>query len=635
MARGTVFDSFYVSNSFVLGTGESTPGSLASFILSSLNIPYRNIAGSPLSGYDVKSQDATNLVKLSLLAEVDTSGEIQAGAFPEVYCGPDGIATKVLAGQEIESPGLIQCFLKNSSNNFISKVDHVLVKGKQPLPTRYYSGSVNVMGNGIPNFYQFNCITGYPTKNPTLATEAWAEFERSTQSKETLDQLKLLARRSLWESLVGYKVTFPDIPRYASFSLSQSTPKILNVPFTSGFNTSLILPVGESLPDGGGIVDISGLSAVGASVLDLVKGSDLLSSFPQLSTETSFDFDDTTYYCLLSDECGLLSISRGTNWFLLPAGDDFVNIILRRGGASKAINEIFNGFDYTVEYFRRKDGSIESISDMISTNIQKEGEPFPAIGAVANYNPFRGEIVAGLGGSNGIEMTSLELSYSISKPSIAVKSTHGDAPTIASQLASHGIIYSAIVVKDAPGPTGWNGQVVYPVSPPDEEGTMYEVDSLIDELEGTVVDMSAPWLGEQGVASLSSKIYGLINGDAGRYVSVSYKAGGYWLLPGMRIPEGVIQTIEFNYNDQDSMSTNINTGPLYYPVGSFPDSKYIKRTESFSRDAWVVAGSNRDGVFIVDVEGLGRYEAINGGLDSIYPGDKVEVRLANVPVERD
>lgn len=630
MARGKDFSGF-IANSFVR-TPVQPAGSIAQMVLTNNNIPFRNVGGSSLPGYDIKSQDCLAMIKLSLLGDGSSNDE----GFPEIYCSRDGVAVTVVAGKDATNTGLKDCFLKTESANFVNKIDHVLVKGKDPLPYRFNKDPIDVMGNGNPISFSFSCPTGYPTKNAALAQEAWAEFERSMQSKETQDLLKAAVRRSQWENLVGYKVTFAPVPSYVSISPSQTCPRIMDVPFTSQFNTVMTIPIGDNLPDQGGIVDISGLNGVGAQVLDLVRGPDLLTAFPQLAEDNSYDFSDPdTYFCLLDHECGLVSISRGTNWFLVPAGGNNAGIILRRGGSSRDANQVFNGFATVVNYFRREDGSIESITDMLNANFSNTGELLPAIGGSARANPFRGEIVAGLGGSVGLELTTLQLSYSISKPSIQVKSPQGDAGVHAANLASRGVLYYPIVVTDTPAATGWNGKIVYPVAPPDEEGQAYDVDSEIDELEGTVLDISAPYCGAEGAAGLSSRIFSLINGDSGQYFSLSYRAGGYNLLPGMRLPEGVIQTIEFNYNDGDIMSTNITTGPLYYPVGSYGDSQYVKRAESFSRDGWVVAGSNADGTFIVNVDGLGRYEAINGELQTIYPGDKVEVRLMNVPVELD
>lgn len=627
MAQGSVITG-YSSGTFGGGTPTS-PKPIASSVLKRNNIPSKNITGSPLTGYDIKAQDSITILKLSLLAD----GQKQS--FPEVYVDADGIPTVVFVGTTLAPINTLKgCFFKTENNTYISRVDHVLVKAKDPLPTRYHGGSVNVMGGGHVNAFGYTCITGNPVKNTSLSQEAWAVFGRSPQSKSTQDMLKALVQRSQWEQLVGYKVSFADMPSYASMSLSQQTPTQIGVPFTNDFNTSMTITLGDNLPDGGGILDISGLNGIGAPVLDLVKGSDLLKLFPDLSNEPFYDFGDTDYYCLLDHDCGIMSINRGTNWYLLAGGGNTANLLLRRSSGSKDTYDAFNSFETSVKYFRRKEAGIATIADMLNANKQLNGSYF-GLGSTAFENPWRGQIVVGIGGNFGIELTNLQLACSIAQPSIQIKSPKGDAVNIASRFASGGIVYSAIIVQDKPAGTGWNGQVVHPPAPPDDEAEAFDVDSPIDELEGTVVDISAPYLGDGGAAQLSSTIHSLINGDAGRYKSYSFKSGGYGILPGMKYDDSYVQSIEFVYSDRDVVATNITTGPRYYPIGSYPDSQYVKRSETITRDARVVAGSNSEGAFIVEVDGLGRYEAINTLIEPIYPGDRVEVRVLNVPVELD
>lgn len=678
MARGSDFTGF-LNNTYgdFVGSSLAPLTSIAELILRRNDIPFReSVGGSSLPGYDIKSQESIAMLKLSLLADGTEEG------FPEIYTDYAGFAIKVIAGKDIKDLGLKQCLLKVETSNFVNKIDHVLVKGKDPLPYRYTKGAINVMGGGAVYPSPPSCITGNTFASKDFGQEAWAGFGSSLQSPAIQASLKAAVRRSQWENLVGYKVRFADVPSYASISLSQSTPRSINIPFSSDFNTVYTLNLGASFPDGGGIVDVSALNATGAAVLDLVKGSDLRQSFtgvfvtkgtsvsgvPQTDPPTftvanlmddisgvgaetassNYKFTDNDFYCLLDHQCGLITISRGTNWFLSSAGGNNASLQLRRGASSLNAEKAFSNFSsnldaQSINYFRRKDGGIANIKDYVTSSIGTNDSPAPGqifntLNGRADTNRNRGTIVEGIGGNNGTEIGSLDLAYTVSQASIAVKSPHGDAAFIASRLTG-GVTYDPIVVADPPAPTGWASSegtiVVYPVAPPDTEGIPTKVESPIEELQGTVMDIAAPYLGEAGVVKLASKISTLINGDNGKTTTLTYRAGGYKLLPGMRIPEGVIQTIEFSYNDGESISTNITTGPLYYPVGSYGDSQYVKRSESFSRDAWVVAGDNSSGTFIVDVAGLGRYEAINGDLQTIYPGDKVEVKLMNVPVELD
>lgn len=638
MTRSASFGNLYL-NSYVSISGPNEPyNSIAEMILQRNNIPYVGIGGSPLIGYDIKSQDSMTILKLSLLAS-----SAEDLGFPEVYCRGDGIATKVNTGEQkaylTDDIDLSYCFLETITSNYKSKIDHVLVKASDPLPTRYSKGPIDITGGGIALYSNFTCQTGIPNKAEAYGHDAWVEFSRSLNSPETQQRLKAAIRRSQWEELVGYRVQIASVPKHANIALSETVPRTISFTVTNLFDTEIQLSLGDPNALDGNIVDISNVVLTGAPILDIIKGSSILKQIPD--PELARDIEPDNYLVLLDHLCGLISLSKGQHWFLLPgAGENTAIIMMRRGGASKESLEAFNELSpiNTKTFRRTKDSGITSILGMLQLNKQTTGEYLPALGGSANSNPPRGRLIPGFS-DKGVEVSKAELCYSISKSSIQVKSHHRDAPAIASSLTG-GIQYTPIATRDAPAATGYasnNGfKAVYPPSPADNEGEKYRVDSEIDELEGTVIDMSAPWTGPETATKLASKIFQFINMDTGFYKSRSYGFGGYNLLPGMILntdPLETIHTIEYEYSDRQSISTNITTGPKYYPIGSWSDSKYVRRSESFTKTGKVIAGSNSIGAFLVNVDGLGAYTAINTLIDSIYPGDRVEVRLLNVPVE--
>lgn len=646
MARGTSYlDDEYIVNNTTGRQPSINSVSIAQLVLDKNGVRYDFGDGSPLTGYDIKAQDCVNMLKLSLLATIEASTPV----FKEVYCKPDGVATVVKVGETVDRSSSLGCLLhKNTLGEFNNKIDHVLVKAKQELPIRSHGGTLSLMGNGFPIYFGYNCGYASNNKNNSLGMEAWAEFERSMQSEETQNLIRTqLVQRSKWQQLVGYKATFAGIPRYASMSISQVTPREAAIPFTNTFDTSIDMYLGNSTPDAGGVFDISNVNALGSQVVSIERGDQLLQNYPDAAQELggSYGFTEFDYYILLDHECSMLSISRGQNWFVLPSSDDHANVVLRASSASLDAWNIYYGFDVedpngishniSRYFFRRRDGRFTKVSDGLK--LSKELSTEIAISTVMFENPYRGEIVVGLGGNNGLELSQLFLHYSISKPSIQIRSPYGDAPAIAATVAAGGVYYSSIVITEKPAGTGWNQseEPIYPPTPPDLEGESYDVDSKIDELEGSVVDMAAPFLSDAGAVNLAHVLDSLIN-ETGTYHSYVYAGGGYNLLPGHTINGNeIIQSIEFTYADKDSVTTNITTGPKYYPVGSYSDSQYVKRSESITRTGLVVAGSNKDGIFIVEVEGRGRYEAILGTIEPVYPGDRVELKIMNVPIEKD
>ena len=636
MARGINFsDTYGVGPDINDGSGNSQ--GIASAILEANAVPFQNVQGSPLIGYDIKSQDCATMLKLSLLAQGFSEGG--DSKFREIYVGRDGIARTVIIG-ESQGTAPQKLILTSQVSSFVNKMDHVLVKGKDPLPLRRNGPTLSVMGAGqVSNWANMSCSIGYFTKAPSIGQEAWAAFETSPQNPTMQEQIKQMVRRSQWEQLVGYKVRIANIPPYASFSVSQTTPQIFGIGLTSDLNDTVATFNVSADPYEGAVIDISNVNMVGSPVVDVVDGETLKANFSAFITDANsglFEFSKDSYYVLLDHQCGLQALSRGENWFVYPNGGlNQAAVFIRSSQASKAIWDIYNGAFNDVYYFRRKDGKIASISDMVQANIEAGNEPLSTSLQGSAYQEYMmGQIIPGLGGRWGIEVFSSHVAYSISKPSIQIRSPFGDAISIAAAVANAGVQYTAIIVDDKPAPTGWNGSVIYPPAPPDDEAEAFNPDSPIDELTGSIIDMSTPFLGEAGVARFSGLIHSLINGDSGKYQSYNYVMGGYSLLPGMKFEDSVVHTIEFNYQDKDSVSTNITTGPLYYNVGSYGDSQYVKRAETISRNGRVLGGSNSTGTFSVHVDGLGTYEAINSLVEPCFPGDRVEVKVLNVPVEK-
>ena len=656
MASGGVASSFYTFSGIV-GKSVGSTEPVARMILNRFigQNGHQNIIGSPLIGYDIKSQDSLTMLRLSLLAE-DPDG------MPELYTRPDGIVVKVTVGiTRIDAPTKEDTLMETTTDNYVDKIDHVLVRARNTLPTRYSRPGVNAMGSGIVTSFRYNCTIGQSFKNQSSQEEAWAEYQRSMQHPTKQRELKERVRRSQWEELVGYRITMPSLPPHVSFSPSQTTPRGHYLPITSDLSARVTLQLGDTVtPEAGGIVDVSGISGVGIPILDIITGEELaVNNYSVDSAGTPVKLSNAAWrnlldqeglsnkltfkdlYILLGTECGVHSISRGENWFLLPGSGNTAVVQLRRSPVSGLATRI-RDLSYNRVFLRSNENNINSVTDGIQLNLNRYGRIFSGPADGMHTTNRSGVIIPGLGGTHGMELTSLILSYSIAKPSFKIQSPHGDAWFWARRVANGGVTYIPIVVQDIPAATGWSESLEpqYPPAPADREGEKYDVESELDELEGSIVELSAPFLDAQGAVGFAHKIKDLINAETGISKNISSKFGPYNALPGMILSEigvgniGFLKSVEFNYSDRDVQAVNLTTGPRYHPIGSYQDSQYIKRTESISRGGKVISGSNRTGTYFVSVEGLGSYEAFKSVLEPIYPGDRVDVTINNYPVEK-
>ena len=608
--------------------------------------------GDPLENYDIKSQDALTMLRLSLLAAVD------GARFVEPYIDVNGKMEAVKIGEDQAPSTPPKCIMKKIYHQFVNKVDHVVVRGSDPLPTRYFSGgSVNLMG-GTGSVYYFNienCASPnaeFTGKN-SVGNEAWVEFSRSPQSVQTQEALRGLVDRPNWEQLVGYRHILPEIPPTVSMSVSQTTPR--NAEMLIGeIESSISFNIGSNAPDGGGIVDISNVNVVSAPILDIVKGSTILSDLlggNQADAPPNLNFGDTDYYVMLDHTCGLNGLSKGKEWFLL--GNDLAGatVTVKSHASDSIAYEAFSTFatDFVTQnyIFRRSDGTIASFSDFINANVNPPKDdngnpqyparpPFDEAGG-AFQEAFDGTFLPGMGGNFGLEVTQPGyVSYTVQKPSIQLRGQPGLLGA-ANAAAGTGIVAEAILVKDKPAPIGCDGDVVEQPSPPQEPEDPICPESKVETLEGIIIDMSAPWLTSDGaVAQFSQQLKEYINEDNGTYQTRTYDGVPFNWLPGQMVPgidKAVIHNIDITYGDKDSRLTNVTLGPKYYQVQSFNDSQYVRRSVTLTRTGRVVSGRNSSGAFVVGLDGLGSFNALNGTTEPIYVGDRVEVKVLNYPVE--
>lgn len=662
-------------------------GSLAEQVLNSNGISFVGTAGHSLPGYDVKSQDAISILKLSLQAQTD------ANAFCEVYCRPDGLASFVLNSDQDTTSETVggTLLLTTETSEFRNKTDFVLVKGKDPLPYKHHGDTLNISEGQPTTSFEVDCGTAptYNVKNVSLMLGSWVGVNDPEQEPTLQERMKNLVHRSQYQELLGYKVSFTNIPNNCSISFAQSTPASIGIPVSSSFQSSIEFRTAKD------IMDIAGVVTVGAPVLHIMRGSDIfntavgpvitrLSGTTALSSQPALSLTDKDLYVLLDHRCTVNGLSAGENWTVtteqIPLSEDLQTIsvnIGRTGGGQTISYEAFGtiGDIATLEsagaivpgirrirHIRRNGPYVSNFVDIITSNLTRfirqdrlEDPNFSLSNATVEdfvslpnleglfsgnfgHSALPGQLVAGLGGDFGYEVYNTILAYTVQKPSIQVKSVVPEAPIIGTSINNYGMQITAVVITDEPAHTAIasaSGTTVrQPPAPPDDETEPFEAEDPLEELAGSIIEIGAPWLDSSQIGNYASNIYRMAN-ETGRYKTYTYTEGGYGILPNMKVNGETVHTVDFSYGDRDSVTTNITTGPRYYPVGSYSESVYIKRSTSISRKARVISGDNSTGLFYVDVNGLGQYQAINGLLEPIFPGDRVEVNILNYPIEKE
>jgi hypothetical protein len=279
----------------------------------------------------------------------------------------------------------------------------------------------------------------------------------------------------------------------------------------------------------------------------------------------------------------------------------------------------------------------------------------------SSYKMDSGEITSSaaiwpnLGSGLGSLLYTVAASVTIDRPSIVVQDPRGNALKYATDLT---VKYYPIVIKDEPAPVAYCGeetgcgQVDHTLDLYDNDPSTVEArpDSdpgsmtwLQNQKTGHTVEVSLPFL-ETGdeCESTASFLYQLYkNFDYSGSNSTSYtlvcgpddepklgaKVDGY--SEYLRVNE-----ISYSYQDGSSYTINVTLGPVWVGVGSWNTSTWTRKTEDVTREG-IVVWSAGDGVtYRVRIRGLGEYYALNTTLSTFFPGEKIQTRIYNNPVEK-
>jgi hypothetical protein len=150
------------------------------------------------------------------------------------------------------------------------------------------------------------------------------------------------------------------------------------------------------------------------------------------------------------------------------------------------------------------------------------------------------------------------------------------------------------------------------------------------------VSIDAPYLvTEEEVQTAANKIYGLFNDEdllnETTYVCSPESDPRLGQLYG----EGVVNSISYSYNDQSAYTVSITSGPRH--LREFPGTGtniWMMETETIKRRGTITQSSGDGLYYVVSVEGLGEFIAVNVVVGESSPeiGDTVDVEINNIPM---
>jgi hypothetical protein len=245
-------------------------------------------------------------------------------------------------------------------------------------------------------------------------------------------------------------------------------------------------------------------------------------------------------------------------------------------------------------------------------------------------------------GQAGIVTDSIVVTYDVDFPCIVVKDANGNAPTIANNIS---VIAYPMLVKDG-GQYGayWISREVAGRSSElssghgkiksswtqgadaEDEDNPYQI--LINSMEGSDIRVGLPYLDADECEEMAEKIFEMQNEIS--YLTTYTCSPDSKPVLGQKVGDGVINSIEYSYQDESQYMISVQVGPIWQGLGSW-DNSLRKNSTTRKEFEGTVTMAPIGRLVTVNIEGEGVMSCLNGQMQLLNDGDRVKVSVHNYP----
>jgi len=670
---------------------------VSQLVFETFNIPFSlPVLGGDLAGLDIRNQDATTMLKVSLAAELRDPPNGNSG-FAEVELDEFGIGRFYMVGADDASNLDIRYCIP--TGQITNPADLVIVRGYDPPVTRELRTSFDGLKNKEIMAYE-DCATD------SCDEEAVKKYATLTYDDPALDQTYLddivnSYELQAFESILGYiidldmpidnedvpglKITFGDTTKEyikidsVLFSRSAIDVDTIGLEDFQQHTRGTVIGAGEgggspvpstitTVNETTGECTDSETTLIGSSVVLLADRFRRLNKFGRYESDflgvvdVVFSGQKIVLLQVFGGAAGingritvyvrprkeLVSLQHGKNWTWTEQPNGNVEIELFSMVDSDIANQVCTTYTNPESVVNANAPSVElRVVTTDDTSIaEEEGrEAFDPlvcnIGDVLGYRAVNGEMC---------------LVIERRRPSIDVFDPRGTAAEVANQIT---VTYTPIILVDEPAPIGYAStsslSSIDGTKTIAAEGIIDQADGIIDadpsttqDLEdselsilqdntsGSTIDITLPFCIDTECLQIARNFLGLQN----RVVSTTSMVLGPDSTPrlGQRVidsggNDSIINDISYSYTDASQYLITVTTGPEFQGAGSFNDSKYQLKTEEVTREGVIIQDAGNGAEYTVLVEGFGELVALSMILEDISVGDKCQVRIYNNPVE--
>jgi hypothetical protein len=239
-------------------------------------------------------------------------------------------------------------------------------------------------------------------------------------------------------------------------------------------------------------------------------------------------------------------------------------------------------------------------------------------------------------GNTGYVVKKLIAVYDWNNPCVVIKDQRPDKVT-SKNLKNVKVKFWPIIIKDIPAPEALNGELLDPteVMPDYDPTTTQNLEETpyaraFSSLESGDIKITMPFADGDDCIKISNLIKS-IQTDVAEEIVYICDPGADPVL-GEKYGDGVINAIDYSYQDSSQYLISVHTGPLWRGIGGWDNSIYKMKTENPSLEGKVVQVSRDNVKCRVFIKRIGLMECINGTRHKLEKGDFVSVTVYNNPV---
>lgn len=634
----------------VCGTG----GSLAADVLSTYGINCSSNVGGSLPNLDIKRMDAIQVIKLSLL-----EASANDGAIYEPIMNSEGTVDFVAIGGETGLSGG-DTYYEIQTGSYKESCGGVMITGAMPLGARKEVVWKPIWQGGDKTIYDTTLLVNEHCLSDEFSQQATIVFNDphlDSRCEDGINNLYEITKDNPYDHILGYAnyIEWPGAETDKDVVIKkEDTAKIL-LPLPTGTLGTLVQrpPLDAMGYDNPGCYEEGGVT-----VTNFEEGVIL-----EIPSVFRFENVRETQVDKLQAVLDVYVVGieiadmRG-----VPNSDsDAANKTPEKGSAKctikikKSYKECFKlskGSHYVVGYSE----SDEKIPYIVFIDNSRTYDPIKILGTAPtqfnispdsvwnnNGNPTGEGLILPTGGTHGILVSSVFVSVLLDTPSIVV--FHPDGKNRKARSIAESLTYwvAPLVSVELPRPIAFNGEILDmkdsvmdhdPTTSQDLTDTPYEL--ALDQMQGNGMALTLSFLDGGQCAKLSGALYVYLNSADGGGTESTFVCGPETdaYLGGTGPNGGIVNSITYSYQDSNSYTISVNTGPtILGDMSQVEGGPSPKKTEDISAVGTIIQDMGNHVNFKVRMDGFGERIAVNLSHHILRVGDKVSCTVHNNPVE--